>query len=146
MKTRKANSAFLSVLGLILALATLAATVFYGIFSLTVQEAYTWKSQFVSQQPTAQVEQSIGWLRGQLYYGVSQTQGTAATTKYNFDYRQGSGAWNRLWTNGYANKNNTWYGPYSAHATSGVNKYGYKLIRVTNLSTTSAMTIHFGVK
>jgi len=97
-------------------------------------------------QTVTQVQQQQGWVKGTLYYGVNQTKGTAGTTKYNIDYRIGSGAWNRLWTNGYTSKNNTFYGAYHAHSTTGTSKYGYKLTKVTNLGTASTLQVHFGVK
>ncbi len=122
----------------ILALAISTAQYRYSIKG--IDQATTLSCTYNVNQSQCAASQSKGWVKGKMYYGINQKYGTTKT-KYDFYYRVGNGSYIKLKSNGYGTRNNTYYGEYYGHSTTGRSKYGYKLVKKTNKNVKSQMQI-----
>lgn len=105
-----------------------------------VENYFKWENSFSVNQGTSVIQTSKHWSKGDVRYGINQTKGTVKT-KYSIYYKKGNGKYIEKYKNGYAAKNNVYYGPYFLHSANGTSKYAYKLTKNTNKNTSSKMII-----
>lgn len=123
----------------------LAALSWYqSTYKIGVKDADTLTAVYTANgNPEARMQTRVHWAKGDVNYGLNQNFGTAATTKYDLFFKRDSGAWITEWSNGYVSKNNTYYGPWYMHYTTGKNHYGYKVVKKSNLGVASKLHIDF---
>ena len=129
------------IIGVISVLVSItSAILMYNYNTRGVTESASFTISFASNQQIGQVETSTRWAKGQVQYGLNQLSGVTKT-RYSMLFCRVGSAWVTQFDNGYLEKNNTYYGPWNIMYATGKHDYSYRLLRKTNLNTSSKMHI-----
>jgi hypothetical protein len=138
-KSKKLNITFAVIVGICTIIALVLSIIMYR-YQVDPKESVQWETNFAVNQSTAIIESSVHWAAGEVNYGINQTKGTVQT-RYSIYYKPNSTNYVLEFSNGYASANNTYYGEWPMHYTSGFDKVAYKLIKETNKTVESQMLV-----